>query len=387
MRYKIINKKKLYATALADLIGRIVFLPKTLFRKNDAISPDGIKSILVIRTAYIGDALMTLPLLRPLSERFNSAKISFLTSTGAAGLIANNPYIDEVIAYDPFWFYKSGKKAYFDFIKKIRERSFDLVIEARGDIREFLFILWPLKARYKVSYSVGGGGYFLTHTVPYQGLKHKVEYHLDIARHLGCSTEGADMGIFLSVEEKKNIRGLIENAGISNPFICVHPGARLPLKTWMSERYAMLCDNIIKRYSLPVVLLGASGENKPIDDIIRYMENKPISLQGRLSLRELAGVIAESSLLICNDSSPMHIAAAVKTPVVAIFGPSKSQETAPYGNIFRVVEKDFPCRYFCDENTCMHKSFHSCMKEISVDVVMDAIEDIVREIGVAHVQV
>lgn len=387
MRYKIINKKKLYATALADLIGNIIFLPKTLLRKNETISPDGIKSILVIRTAYIGDALMTLPLLRPLSERFNSAKISFLASTGAADLIANNPYIDEVIAYDSFWFYKSEKRAYLDFIKNMRKRRFDLVIEARGDIRELLFILWPLKARHKVSYRVGGGGYFLTHTVPYQGLKHKVEYHLDIARHLGCSTEGAEMEIYLTVEEKKNIRGLIESAGISYPFICVHPGARLPLKTWMTERYAMLCDGITKKYSLPVVLLGASGENKTIDDIIRHMENKPISLQGRLSLRELAGVIAESSLLICNDSSPMHIAAAVKTPVVAIFGPSKSQETAPYGNIFRVVEKNFPCRYSCDENTCRHKSFHSCMKEVSVDVVMDAVEDIVRELGVTHVQV
>ncbi len=387
MRYKIINKKKLYATALADLIGNIIFFPKTLFRKNDEISPDGIKSILVIRTAYIGDAIMTLPLLRPLRKRFGSAKISFLTSTGAADLIANNPYIDEVIAYDPFWFYKSEKRAYLAFIINMRKRRFDLVIEARGDIRELLSVLWPLKARHKVSYRVGGGGYFLTHTVPYQGLKHKVEYHLDIARHLGCSAEDAEWGIYLTEDEKKGIRDLINSAGIRKPFVCVHPGARLPLKIWMPERYALLCDNIIKRYNLPVVLLGASGEIKAIDDIIRHMENKPISLAGRLSLRELAGVITESSLLICNDSSPMHIAASMKTPVVAIFGPSKSRETAPYGNVNRVVEKDFSCRYSCDENTCRHKNFHSCMREVSVDDVSNAVEDIIREFGDLHVQV
>ncbi|MEK6673897.1 MAG: glycosyltransferase family 9 protein [Nitrospirota bacterium] len=387
MRYKIINKKKLYATALADLIGSVVFLPKFLLRKNEKISPKEIRSILVIRTAYIGDAIMTLPVLRPLRERFTKAKISFLTSAGAADLIANNPWLDEVIAYDPFWFYQSEKGTYLDFINNMRKRYFDLVIEARGDIREFLFILWPLKARYKVSYSIGGGGYFLTHIVPYRGLKHKVEYHLDIARHLGCSAEGAEWGIYLTEDEKKGIRDLINSAGIRKPFVCVHPGARLPLKMWMPERYALLCDGIIKRFSLPVVLLGASGEIKAIDDIIRHMEDKPVSLAGRLSLRELAGVIAESSLLICNDSSPMHIAAAMKTPVVAIFGPSKSRETAPYGNVNRVVEKDFPCRYSCDENTCRHKRFHSCMREVSVDDVSNAVEDIIRELGDLHVQV
>lgn len=387
MKYKIINKKKLYATALADLIGSVVFLPKTLLKKNKEISPESVKSILVIRTAYIGDAIMTLPVLRPLRERFSRAKISFLTSTGAADLITNNPYIDEVIAYDPFWFYKSGKGAYLDFIRNIRERRFDLVIEARGDIREFLFILWPLKARHKVSYSVGGGGYLLTDVVPYKELKHKVEYHLDIARHLGCSTEGAEMGVYLTGEEKKGIRGLIDRAGIRKPFICVHPGARLPLKMWMPERYAMLCDCIKKKFRLPVVLLGASGDKRVVYDIIRHMENKPVSLQGKLRLRELAGVISESSLLICNDSLPMHIAAAVKTPVVAIFGPSKNKETAPYGNVNRVVEKDFPCRYTCDESTCRHKSFHSCMRDISVDDVLGAVEDIIRELGDMHVQI
>lgn len=376
--YKIINKKKLIATMITDVIGNIIFFPKHVFKKNEGIKLEGIREILVIRTAYIGDVVMTVPILKPLKERFPDSRLSFLTSAKAKDVLENNPYVDDVITYDPFWFYPSKKSGYIEFIRGFKKRSFDLVIEARGDIRELLFLVWPLKSKFKLSYDVGGGGYLLTHIVPYKGLKHKIEYHLDIVKHLGCETENFDWGVHLTENEKDKVKDIIRKNGIKYPFISVHPGGRLPLKRWAPERYAALCDNLIKEYDISLVLLSAWAEMGIVDAIIKNMKYKPLTLVGKLNLRELSGILAESSLFICNDSAPLHIASAMKTPTVAIFGPSKSRETGPYGNIHRVVEKDFPCRYSCDENGCKHRVYNECMAAITTDDVFNAIKDIMK---------
>lgn len=118
--YKIINKKKLAATAAADVLGKLLFFLPRLFRTRGEIRSGEVGRILVIRTAYIGDVVMTLPILKPLKELFPRATISFLTSTGAAPVVQNNPFVDEVLAYDPFWFYPSPKRLYWRFISRLR---------------------------------------------------------------------------------------------------------------------------------------------------------------------------------------------------------------------------------------------------------------------------
>ncbi|MBF0557613.1 MAG: glycosyltransferase family 9 protein [Nitrospirae bacterium] len=379
MKYKIINRKKLYATMLADIIGNLLFLPKRLLTKKEEIIPDAIKEILVVRTAYTGDAMMTVPMLRPLKERFVNARLSFLTSTGAGELLRGSPYIDEIITYDPFWFYNSAKGDYMEFISGLKRKSFDLVIEARGDIRELLLIVYPLKARFRVSYGFGGGSYVLTHCVPYREMKHRIEYHLDLARSIGCKTENAEWGIYLSAEEKKKAADVLESHGIRKPFISVHAGGRLPLKRWITDRYALLYDKLKEKYDLPIVMLGSKEEQGQAAEITNKMKHTPFLMAGKLTIRELAAVLSESALFVCNDSAPMHIAAAMKTPTVAIFGPSKSIETAPYGNAHRVVEKDFPCRYACDESSCRFSRYHACMGDIEVNDVLHAVKDLFEE--------
>ena len=156
--YKIVNRRKYLLTACADAVLRAVCWPRRLGRPPPPV-PESIASILVIRTAYVGDVVLTLPLLKPLRDRFPAAKISFLTSSGAAPLLRNHPQVDEILTYDPFWFYPhSPKRAYLQWRRAMRPRRFDLVIEARADLREILMLVRPLRARCKVSYAVGGGG-------------------------------------------------------------------------------------------------------------------------------------------------------------------------------------------------------------------------------------
>jgi ADP-heptose:LPS heptosyltransferase len=261
----------------------------------------------------------------------------------------------------------------------LQKEKYDLLIEARGDIRDLLLIVSRLKSKVKLSYAFGGGEYLLTHVVPFNEIKHRVDYHLDLVRFLGCQTDTFDGNIYLEHSEIDKIDRLLTASNIQGQFITVHPGSRLPLKTWSPDRYAQLCNRMNSHFSLPILMLGAPNEKELADKIISDLNFVPINLVGQLSLRELAALLSRSLLFVCNDSAPMHMAAAMKTATVAIFGPSKSEETKPYGSISRVVEKDFLCRKSCDESNCRHTSYQACMKAISVDDVFDAVKDLMFE--------
>jgi len=372
--YKIVNRKKLFFTILADFIGNSIVFPFRPFIEHAPILPETIKQILLIRTAYIGDVIMTLPMLKPLKERFSGASIAVLTSLGGREILLNNPYVDDVLVYEPFWFYARPLRDYLKFLGQLRKRQFDLTIEARADIRDILFLVFPTRSRAKLSYAVGGGSCFLTHVAPYEKLKHKVEYHLDLVRFLGCRTDSVEWGIYLTETEKEEVARLLRDSSVSTPFICAHPGGRLPLKRWPTHRCASLYDRMIDRFGLPLVLLSAGSEIGLVGEIAGMMRNRPILLAGKTTIRQLSGVIAKAALLVCNDSAPMHIAAALGTPTIAIFGPSKSIETGPYGKGHLIVEKDFPCRWSCDETQCTNNNYQACMDAITVDDVFQAIE-------------
>lgn len=381
--YRIINKKKLFATMVADLLGDAIFFPKILFRKKEEIMPERIKEILVIRTAYIGDVVMTLPILKPLKELYPGARITFLTGQKAKEVLENNSYIDEILIYDVFWFYPkqftSAVKEYMRFLKVLRAKRYDLVIEARADIRDIALLAFFSKSRYRVSYSVGGGGYLLTHIVPFKVIKHRIDYHLDIVRYLGAKVNSIEWGIYLTDKEKAVVDALLGGLK-SELLIGIHPGGRKELKYWSSDNFARLTDSLISEFRAKVIFTG-SPEDKPlVDEIIKRMKEEAVNLAGKTDLRLLSGLIGKFSLFICNDTAPLHIASCMKTPTVAIFGPSKSRETGPYGNIHRVVEKNLPCRYGCDEDVCNHPVLKECMNAIQVEDVLVTIREILEEI-------
>ncbi len=383
MFYKIINRKKRIATRVADAMGRILWSPLNILKGRGKIEAKGVREILVVRTAYIGDVVMTLPILRPLRELFPEARITFLTSSGAKDLLKYNPCVDSVIAYDAFWFYPGGGlREYLGFLKALRKKRYDLVIEARGDIRDILFIAYMSRSRYRVSYNVGGGGFLLTHVVPFREVKHRVEYHLDMVRFLGASVDKLDWGLAASGGEVKKAIEALGIGGISTPLAAgIHPGGRKGLKCWGTEKFALLADRLVRELGARVYFTGSAQEASLVEEILGRMSCKGVSLAGRTDLRTSSAVIGRLDVFVTNDSAPLHLASAQKTPTVAIFGPSKSNETGPYGNTHRVVEKDFPCRYSCDEDVCRHTPYNECMESIGVDDVFDAVADLLEATG------
>ncbi len=383
LRYKIVNKKKLATTLFIDILGFLLIKPFTLLRRKKGIKRDSIKKILVVRTAYIGDVVMTTPVLKPLREMFPEAKISFLTGRKEAEILKNNPFIDEILLYDAFWFYPSsigkGMSEYFKTIRRLRKEQFDLAIDLRGDIRNILFILFFSRAYHRVSYGVGGGSYFLTKVVPFKKIKHKIAYHLDILNFLGAKINTARPEIYLSSSEEEFKRVVFRVNGISDNdlVIGVHPGGRKKLKCWYPEGYVTLISHLIREFGAKIVITGSITEMKLAEKISSAVREKTISLCGKTTLRELASMIKSFDLFICGDCAPMHIASTLGTPVVAIFGPSKSWETGPYGN-FRLIEKNFPCRLYCDENLCHHRPYHECMKTITPEDIYNAAIDLIK---------
>lgn len=374
MYYKIINRKKRIATLVADLLGYALWAPFNIFRQR-RLDDSEIREILVIRTAYIGDVVMTMPVLRPLRERFPDAKITFLTSTAAKDLLRKNPYVDFVLAYDAFWFYR-GAKGFVGFLRELRKKRYDLVIEARADIRDIALLAYAARSRYRMSYGIAGGGFLLTHTVPFEAVKHKVEYHLDLVRYLGAEIDSIDWGIELTKEEYARADALLARTQGAIK-VGIHPGGRKLLKSWAPERFAEVADRLIED-GAAVFFSGSSEEEGLIETIIARMRHKAENLAGKADLRTSAAIISRLDLFITNDSAPLHLASAMGTPTVAIFGPSKSNETGPYGNIHRVVEKEYRCRQTCDEDVCLYKNYKECMESISIEDVMKAATEVLE---------
>ncbi len=382
--YKIINKKKLAIVIFVDILGFLLIKPFVFLRRKKNIKKEEIKKILIIRTAYVGDVVMTTPVLEPLREMFPNAKIFFLTGNREAEILKNNSSIDEIFLYDAFWFYpgRIGKVVnnYLKLMRKVRREQFDLAIDFRGDIRDILFLLFLSHAYHRVSYGVGGGSYLLTEVVPFKKIKHKIFYHLDILKFLGAENiESNKPQIYLSAAEDEFQKTVfkINNISENDLVVGIHPGGRKKLKCWHLEGYVEIINRLIRNLGAKIVITGSIAEI----DLAREIKSavpETISLCGKTRLRQLSSLIKGFNLFICGDCAPMHIACTLGTPVIAIFGPSKSGETGPYGN-FRLIEKDFPCRISCDENVCHHRPHHECMKTISPEDVYNAAVDLIKK--------
>lgn len=391
--YKIINRRKKYLVSLVDIFGRIIYRLIRLFSTEEKHSSLPPKKILIIRFAYIGDVILTLPVFPLLRKMYPNAEITFLTAKKTAPLIEHNPYIHKLLTFDAPWFFNDFSldklREYRELIRKIRREQYDFGIDMRADIRNIIFILFMGKIKRRISFGFGGGAYLLTDIVPYRRLKHKAELHIDMMKYLGTETEEPRFEIFLTEEEKVKGRDRIARKQDPNRpyYVAIHPGARVPLKQWDIKNYAALADKIVQNHPVIIILLGEKNDSQSAEKILANIGEHSLNLTGQLELRSLLSVIGQCDVLIGNDSAPMHIGVAMNTPTVTIFGPSKSMETGPYFYGHCVIEKNFICRYTCDETNCHYKEYKACMNSISVDTVYKSFNDLVEKLNLFQEQI
>lgn len=339
-----------------------------------------VNKILIIRVDRIGDVILTTPLFKVLRHNFPKAYIAAVVQPYTKEIIEGNPNVDEVITYDKNNSQK-GWWASLKFIKYLRTKKFDLSISLKPSIRSNI-IAFLSGIKYRVGYD-RKWGFLLTHKMKddkWRGLKHEVEYNLDLLRLIGLEVAEAKLYMPIFKEDEDYITDRLDKLGISSQdiLVMVHPGASDYSRCWFLERYARLIDTLKNDFGFKVAVAGGREEEKSINRLISLTTNKPINFCGQLSLRQFAALCKRTHLFISNDSGPVHIASAVETPTIVIFGRSLTgvgpKRWRPYAEGSIVLQKDVGCK-ICNPQNCLEN--FKCLLAITVEDVMDAVKKII----------
>ncbi|MBN1233031.1 MAG: glycosyltransferase family 9 protein [Candidatus Coatesbacteria bacterium] len=363
IEYKIINPGKLKKVRLTDnLFYR--FLKEAPPLSEYKRTPE---KILLLRLAYIGDVLMCLPLLKPIREKFPQARIDFVTSNASKEVLEGRTHFDNILSFDVPWFYKNGRwKDYFKVLKKVRKEKYDLLVDLRGDIRNILFFLLLSNSKTRVSFRIGGGAWALDYKLPIKAITHKVDFHSALLTQLNANQPDTSINIRYRNEEIEEARSFLEKLDLTNndKLVFIHPGARLPLKTWQKEKFERLTDALLVD-NHKIVGVGLGSDSMQISHV------NFLNLAGKTSLPQLGALLSLGDLFIGNDSAAMHLATFSGTKkVLGIFGPSKPYETSPYKDTGHFICLDAMCRKTCDESLCNSPDYNYCMKKLDIDEVI-----------------
>jgi ADP-heptose:LPS heptosyltransferase len=301
----------------------------------------------------IGDAVLTLPVISALRGQYGGeAEIDVVAGPRSSEVFVSDQRINKVYVYD-----KSAplmRKA--GLMLELRKNRYDLLADLRNSMFGFF-----VGARVSNGPAKSAAG----------EVKHKTEEHLDRIRQLGIDAKYAPVPVWIGKSDEEKARILLRDKGISDAdkLICVSPGAKSHIKKWSEGGFAKACDMLAAQYKMKVVFVGDASEKETCHRIINMMRSYAVSTAGSTNLRELAWIVKRSSLLITNDSAPLHIAGSVGTPVVAIFGPTDPRRYGPRpGSAGIAVSRKLHCSP-CEAAQCRYNL--ECMKSVTVEEVFD----------------
>ena len=354
----------------------------------EKIDRDKIHKILVVRTDRIGrvghsarycglgEALLNIPAIRALKQNFNSS-IVVLVNPVVRELLIGSPEIDQILPFDEEEWNKSISTK-LQLLRQIRKGKYDLAVvfnpTKRFHILSYLAGI-PRRLGYARKWS-----FLLTHKIEDKkslGQKHEVEYNLDLVRSIGADTDEKDISITLEKKDTRFVEDLLLKYAITaqDLIIAIHPHSSNPAKSWPKENFASIADELHSRFAAKVVIIGAAQERDSVINLISLTKYSPINLSGELTLKQLTAFLQRCPLLISNDSGPVHIAAACRTPTVVIFGRNipgvGPKRWGPWGNGHIVLHKDAGCNP-CLDRECPYN--FKCLTSISPEEVLKAVE-------------
>ncbi|MDL2321715.1 putative lipopolysaccharide heptosyltransferase III [Desulfosarcina sp. OttesenSCG-928-B08] len=334
--------------------------------------------ILVIKMRYIGDTVLTTPLLRALKDALPQAEICFLVNQQSADIVKNQPFSDRLIVFDNRRT-RQDIGYFFRFVRDLRRLKCDVALDlTRNDRSALLTFLSGAKIR--MGYE--GAGVFqknaYTHEIPYHfGNVHTVDHHLEMAAALGIPIPDRHPYLAVTDSDRDAVRNVLHSKGISEiqPFMLIHPGARRWYKSWPVERFIRLADRIADHYPVQIVLSGGPEDQDTCHAIFSGMTHPALNLCGKIPLGQLPALIQDSILLIGNDSAPIHIATAVETPAIALFGPTRWEDWQPRREQDTTLSAAFDCRP-CghSRSDCPYGRLNYCMSTISEESVWEAVQ-------------
>jgi heptosyltransferase II len=352
------------------------------------------KKLLIRGVNWIGDSVMTLPAVKALRTALPETEISLLVKPWVSPVFENNPHIHEIIPYD------TQHQGFFGKLKLaglLRKKHFcSTVLLQNAFDAALITFLAGIKDR--IGYNRDGRGFLLTKPVPLPQTKNKVHqiyYYLNLLEQAGIHAEYSCPYLYLTPNERLQARTVLKN--LKRPVLGINPGATYgSAKRWFPERFAEIASWFIQDTGGSVVIFGGTSELHIAEEIYRKMEIEKfghysyplnflsshlVNMAGKTSLRELISLISECDVFVTNDSGPMHLAYAVRTPIVALFGSTDPVLTGPppdgegEGNI--VITPDIPCSP-CFGRTCKKKDME-CMHAITSDDVYYGIKKILPD--------
>lgn len=349
-------------------------------------------NILFINPFGIGDVIWTTPLISNIKEQIPDSSISFWCNQRVKGLFKSDPRIDKVFALNRGDLKKiyseskfEGMHKFFSLLCQLKKERFDLTFDFSLDHRYGL-ISKLLGIKKRIGYNYKNRGRFLTDKIDIDGYDDKpiAGYYLGLLQFISVQSKIKKPEIFipnqdlikcrnlflqLGIRETDSVIGIAASGGLSW-------GRNASLKQWPAVKYGRLADKLIDERGVKILLLGDSSD-KPVSDIIAAaMKNKVIDITGKTTLTELAAIIKNLKLLITNDGGPLHIAAALNTKTVSIFGPVDERVYGPYppSNLHIVIKKDINCRPCYKKfkvDICNRDK--ECLNSITVEEVYEAV--------------
>jgi heptosyltransferase-3 len=325
-----------------------------------------VRNVLIIKLRYIGDVLLATPTVRAIKAVRPDVRVTMMVNRGSEDVLSGNPDLDDIMVLD-----KGSLAAQWRLIAGLRRRRFDTVIDLTDGDRS-AFLSWisgaPVRIGFNDEHRWRGRCY--TQVVqPVPGVPHRIDRDLEALKPLGIQAGSKDPQCWLTPEEENSGDQLLDQLGVqrSQSIVILQPGARYWFKAWPPERFAKLADHLTSQYSCQV-LIGGSRQDVDLAQEIRQMaKSRPVIMAGRTTIKQFAAIAKRSVLFVGSDSGAMHIAAAVGTPLVALFGPSNPLEWGPRGGPAEIIYMGLDCRV-CFHPTC-RRGEDNCMRLITVDAV------------------
>lgn len=331
-----------------------------------------INKILFFKAGAIGDFLQSLPALRALKKKFPSAHVDVVVSSGLEPLIQGTDIANSITTYDISAFRKSFRE-FIAFGLRLRKERYDLFVDMQSSTRSFILRRLSGADRvlvYRKQKKVKPGERRL----------HAAENFMEAIRPLGI-TDGVDrIRLPLKPDEGAAVDRFLTERGINKdkPLIALNcsVGSARPARNWFPERFSILADRLISDLGAEVVFVGGREDRKLVEDVMARMKRKAVSVAGEFPIARTAALLARCKCLVSSDTGPLHLATAVQTPVVGLYGSTDPRRTGPVGPGHTVLLKRLPC-VPCEDKHCSFGT-RKCMADITVEEVFESVRKVIR---------
>ncbi|WP_280156243.1 glycosyltransferase family 9 protein [Piscinibacter sp. XHJ-5] len=346
------------------------------------------RNILAVRLDNLGDVIMTSPAIAAMKHSSPGVKVTLLGSRAGAATLGHVPALDDAIVYDAPWTKGAGSRdplADRRLVDELSRRAFDAAVIFTVCTQSALPAALMCRMAgipLRLAHSRENPYELLTHWVQdaevcATGMRHEVTRQLDLVRSVGFHACDERMQFRYPAADVLSMRRKFVEAGgdLLRPYVVVHPGATAASRRYPAERFGIAAQAIVDETGCQVVFTGGADEKPLIEAAQSRMEDPGVSLAAQLSLGELAALIAGAQVIVCNNSGPVHIAAAVGTPVAVLYALTNPQHT-PWRVSSRVLNHDVPCRN-CLKSVCPEKH-HDCLERVDPGEVAGAALDLIR---------